>query len=149
MKKVYLLITGILLTFSFSLFAQTTASTSDSVVDKDIYKLIVTGKENEIKDYFKDVTLEVLTRSDNGAIVRGINRLNSNNKVTHTIWILGGVKNSSIDVRRYVYTELEKIEFGKYPYVIKTLVNNFFFNFDEKEVTLTEKVSKIQKKMTK
>jgi len=153
LRKVYFLILAIFLTISVSALAQTTPTVCDTITisskDTDIYKLILGGKEDEIKNYFSSVTFDVLTNQDNGAIVRAITRLNSNNKVTHTIWILNGIKNSTFDVRSHVYTELEKIEYGKLSFVLKTLVNNFFVNYNEEELTLKRKVDSIQKKMVR
>ncbi|MHC1703316.1 MAG: hypothetical protein AB9846_05355 [Tenuifilaceae bacterium] len=153
LRMVHFLILVIFLNISVFTFAQTTTAACDTITvsskDTDIYKLIVGGKEDLIKNYFSSVAFDVLVNQDNGAIVRAITRLNSNNKVTHTIWILNGIKNSTVDVRSHVYTELEKIEYGKLSFVLKTLVNNFFVNYNEEELTLKRKVDSIQKKMVR
>ncbi len=103
MRKVHYLVLGIFLTISGFAFAQTTPAACDTLTvsskDTDIYKLILGGKEDEIKNYFSGVNIDELVCQDNGAIVRAITRLNSNNKVTYTIWILNGIKNSTVDIQ--------------------------------------------------
>ncbi len=117
--------------------------------DRDINKLIISGKEDEIKQYFNEVTADELMRSDSGAIVKAINRLNTNDKVTRTIWILQEVKNRTVEIKTYIYSELIKVEYGKPSFFLKHMINNFFTNYNENEVTLLEKVRKLQKKMNR
>ena len=143
---------SILLILSVSVCAQSLPLPNDTLItissnSKNIYKLITHGKEKVIRDYFKSVTFDELVRADSGDIARAITWLRAKEKVTHAIWILEEVKNCSIDKRGYVYTELEKAEYGRLPFFLKTMVNNYFTNFNEKEVTLQRRVSALQRKM--
>ncbi|NVO08983.1 MAG: hypothetical protein HXX16_03380 [Bacteroidales bacterium] len=176
MRKAHLIIISILFTPPSILFAQSKSSIilADNIfithssgnyrcdncgyyyqknnpqsVDKNIYKLIATGQENEIKKYFNEITLDELTRSDTGNIVKAFKRLNTKEKVTHTIWILEEVKNRTLDIKKYVYEELEKVEYNRPSFFLKQLINNYFTNFNEKEITLAEKVTALQNKMNK
>ncbi len=115
----------------------------------DINKLITKGKEDEVKQYFKEVTSDELMSADSGAIVKAFNRLNTNDKVTRTIWILQEVKNRTIEIKTYVYSELIKVEYGKPSFFLKHMINNYFTNYNESEATLLEKVKKLQKKMNR
>ena len=124
-------------------------STMKFIENKKIMKLIASGKENEIKDFFRNITSEELLKTDNGTIVRAFSKLNSNDKVTHTIWILEEVKNRQIEIREYVYTELEKVDFNKPTIVLKHLINNYFTNYHEDEAALAEKLSALQRKMNR
>ena len=119
------------------------------VDNKEIMKLIVNGKENEIKEYFKTISAEELIKSDNGTIARTFGKLNTNDKVTHTIWILEEVKNRPFEVKQYVYAELIKIDYNKPTMVLRHLINNYFTNYNEKEVELVEKITALQRKMNK
>jgi hypothetical protein len=154
MRKNHLFIASILMTMSFSLFAQSTPtsvnnSLTDSLQVKRLYKLITHGQEGEIKKYFNEVSLDELIKSDTGTIVKAINRLSTKDKVTHTIWILEEIKNRNFDLRNYIYTELGKVDFNKPNFMTRQLINNYFTNYIEKEVTLTEKVDALQKKMNR
>lgn len=117
--------------------------------DSKVYKLIANGKENDIKQYFGNVSFDELVRSDNGAIVKAFSKLSTNDKVTHTIWILEEVKNRSLDIKKHAYTELEKVDYNRPSFFLKQMINNYFTNFNEKEVALLETVSALQKKMNK
>jgi len=119
------------------------------IENKKIMKLIVNGKENEIKEYFKNILAEDLLKTDNGTIVKAFSKLNANDKITHTIWILEEVKNRQVDIREYVYTELGKVDFNKPTIVLRHLINNYFTNYSEKEAALAEKVSALQHKMNR
>jgi len=154
MRKVHILIAGVFLVLSGSVCAQATSALSDSSItvtskDKDLYRLIVGGKEDEIKNYFKDVALDELTRSDTGAIVSALNKLNPKEKITHTIWMLEEAKNRPVEIRKYMYTELEKVNYSKPSFVLKQLINNYFTNFKEEDATLSEKVTSIQRRMNR
>ncbi len=117
--------------------------------DKNIYKLITSGQENEVKKYFNEITLDELISSDTGNIVKAFKKLNTKEKVTRTIWILEEVKNRTFEIKKYVYEELEKVDYNKPSFFLKQLINNYFTNLNEKEVTLTEKVAALQKKMNR
>jgi len=153
MRIVHFLISGILLTLSLSVFAQIPKCLSDSstffTIDKDIYKLITTGQEVEVKRYFQQITFDELIKSDSGVIVKAISKLKSNDKVTRTIWILEEVKNRSFAIKKHLYTELEKVDYKRPSFVLRQLINNYFTNFNETEDTLLLKVSALQKKMNK
>ncbi|NOU16678.1 MAG: hypothetical protein HOO91_03885 [Bacteroidales bacterium] len=176
MRKVHFIIIGILFTLPPTLFAQSKSSIilADNLLithsvkccgldncsyyhlkgnpqpeDKNIYKLIAIGQENEIKKYFNEITLDELMRSDTGNIVKAFKKLNTKEKVTRTIWILEEVKNRTFEIKKYVYEELEKVDYNKPSFFLKQLINNYFTNLNEKEVTLTEKVTALQKKMNR
>lgn len=153
MRKNLLLISGILLILSTSVLASSrlnfTSSLNDSIEVKGIFKLIFTGQESEIKEYFKNVTFNELAKSDSGSIVKAINFLHTKDKVTHTIWILEEIKNRNFDLRNYIYTELGKVDYNKPNFMTRQLINNYFTNYVEKEVTLIEKVNALQKKMNR
>jgi hypothetical protein len=175
MRKIHLII-SILFTFPPILFAQSKSSifltnnllTNHSVncyesddcsyyhlkgnpqsEDKNVYKLIATGQESEIKKYFNEITIDELMRSDTGNIVKAFRKLNTKEKVTRTIWILEEVKNRTFEIKKYVYEELEKVEYNRPSFFLKQLINNYFTNLNEKEVSLTEKVAALQKKMNR
>jgi len=173
MRKVHVLFVTILLTFSLSVYSipvlqtdklsQFQSTINYSYYDRDccdfyinpqlgdtnIYKLITTGKETEIRKYFRAVTLDELAASDSATIIKALNRLNTNDKVTRTIWILEEVKNRNLEIKRYVYLELGKVAYNKPPFFLKQMINNYFTNFHEKEDTLLEMVSVLQKRMNK
>ncbi|RPH33399.1 MAG: hypothetical protein EHM93_05465 [Bacteroidales bacterium] len=156
MRIIRFIFAGILITFSFSLFAehkqfafQVDNDTTNYAVNKNIYRLITNGIEKEIKNYFSAVSLDELIKSDSGAIVKAFKRINTNDKVSRTIWILEEVKNRNVEVRAYVYNELLKIDFGKPSFLLNHMINNYFTNYTEKEITLSEKVRKIHKKMNR
>jgi len=176
MRKVYFIIIGILFTLTTTLFAQSKSSIilADNLPvnhsvnfygtdncsyyhlkgnpqseNKNVYKLIATGQESEIKKYFKEITIDELIRSDTGNIVKAFRKLNTKEKVTRTIWILEEVKNRTFEIKKYVYEELEKVDYNKPSFFLKQLINNYFTNLNEKEVTLTEKVAALQKKMNR
>jgi hypothetical protein len=88
-------------------------------------------------------------RSDTGNIVKAFKKLNTKEKVTRTIWILEEVKNRTFEIKKYVYEELEKVEYNKPSFFLKQLINNYFTNLNEKEVALNEKVAALQKKMNR
>ena len=95
---------------SISVYAQPTTISTDSSssvpsVNKNIYKLIISGQENAIKKHFRTVSFEELIKSDSGAIVKAFKRINTNDKVTRTIWILEEVKTQDIEVRAYIYND--------------------------------------------
>jgi len=148
-----ILIVAILMILSIPTNAQCPSSIKDtsSIVstDTDIYKLIVSGQEVDVKNYFKNIPLEELIRSDSGAVVRAINRLKSNDKVTHTIWILEEVKNRNIELRRHIYDELNKVEYSRPPFLLKPFINSYFTNYTEPEDSLVDKVKALHKKMIK
>ena len=138
---------------SISVYAQpTTISTDSSSVsskNKNIYKLIMSGQENAIKKYFRTVAIDDLIKSDSGAILKAFKRLNTNDKVTRTIWILEELKNRNIEIREYVYNELLKVDFGKPSFFLNHMINNYFTNYTENEVPLAEKVRKLHGKMNR
>jgi len=119
------------------------------IENKKIMKLIVNGKENEVKEFFKNILAEDLLKSDNGTIVKAFSKLNANDKITHTIWILEEVKNRQVDIREYIYTELVKVDFNKPTIVLRHLINNYFTNYSENEAALAEKVTALQRKMNR
>lgn len=129
-----------------------TISNNSTVItpeSNEIYRLITNGIENDIKKYFKEVDLAELIRSDNGSILKAFNKLNPNDKVTHTIWVLEEIKNRTPEIKRYVYSELEKVDYSKPSFILKQLINNYFTNFNEMDDSLMEKVVNLQKKMNK
>lgn len=168
MKNIPLIISSIVLTLSFSL-SNTIANAhgvkslipqiscnglNDSIAtaqyaDKNINKLIISGKEEKIRAYFKAVTADELLKVDSGAIAKAFKRINTNDKVTRTIWILEEVKNRSIEIRAYVYNELLKVDFGKPSFFLNHMINNYFTNYTEEEIALSEKVKKLHGKMNR
>ena len=128
---------------------QNDSTDTTKVLNKDIYKLIKGGVESDIKAYFRETPYETIVLSDSGAIVSALNKLNPKEKVTHTIWILEEVKNRPFDIKKYIYSQLEKVNYSKPSFVLKQLINNYFVNFNENEPALSEKVSSIQKRMNK
>ena len=154
MRIFRLLITGILMAASASSYAQSTPNNNDSLLtisqkNINIYKLIIAGKESEIKKYFNTVSLDDLIKSDSGAIAKAFKRINTNDKVTRTIWVLEEIKNRNVEVRSYVYSELLKADFGKPSFLLNHMINNYFVNFKESDTTLIEKVRKLQRKMNR
>lgn len=154
MRKVHFLFVGIFLALSFSVNAMHEVlsnrnSTTDTLKGKNLYKLITTGQENEIKQYFRIVSFDELVKSDSGTMVRAINKLKTNDKVTRTIWILEEVKSRPVEIRCQVYNELGKVEYNKPSFFLKQMINNYFTNFIENEDTLLGKVSVLQKKMNR
>ena len=117
--------------------------------DNGFYKLIILGKEEKIKKYFREVTLETLCKNDSGTIAKAFNRINTNDKVTKTIWILEEIKNRNPEIRAYVYNELLRINYKKPPFLLKHLINNYFTNYNEPIDTLKTRINKLQKKMNK
>ena len=133
-------------------YAQSAPYVNDSLMpvlskEKNIYKLIIAGQENEIKKYFNHVSLDELIQSDSGAIVKAINKLNTKNRVTHSIWILEAAKSRTPDIRKYIYTHLLLVEYNKPNFMLKTLINNYFTNFHEQEDSLLNQVSSLHRNM--
>ena len=154
MKIIHFLIAGILMAISNSIYAQPNLNQKDSSIiytakNTNIYKLILAGRESDIKNHFRIVSFDELTKSDSGAIGKAFKRLNTNDKVTRTIWILEEVKNRNIEIRAYVYNELIKIDFGKPSFFLNRMINNYFTNCPENEVSLAEKVRKLHGKMNR
>lgn len=168
MRITSFLISSILLTLSLSVNAKHTnaytikpilsqnsgdglndSTTVAQQADKNIYKLIISGKEEKIRSYFKEVTADELLKADSGAITKAFKRVNTNDKVTRTIWILEEVKKRDVEIRAYVYNELLKVDFGKPSFFLNHMINNYFTNYPEKEATLSEKVRKIHGKMNR
>lgn len=168
MRITSLIISSILLTLSFSVNAKCTNTRTlkpklsenssnglnDSTIinqpaDKNIYKLIISGKEDKIKNYFREVSANELLKVDSGAFTKAFKRLNTNDKVTRTIWILEEVKNRNLEIRAYVYNELLKVDFGKPSFFLNHMINNYFTNYTEKEITLSEKVRKLHSRMNR
>lgn len=168
MRITSLIISSILLTLSFSVKAKyanvcaikpilsqnSCNGLNDSTIitqlaDKNIYKLIISGKEDKIKRYFREISADELLKADSGAITKAFKRLNTNDKVTRAIWILEEVKNRNLEMRAYVYTELLKVDFGKPSFFLNHMINNYFTNYTEKEITLSEKVRKLHGRMNR
>lgn len=168
MRIISLIISSILLTLSFSVNAKCTNTRTlkpklsenssnglnDSTIitqlaDKNIYRLIISGKEDKIKNYFREVSANELLKVDSGAFTKAFKRLNTNDKVTRTIWILEEVKNRNLEIRAYVYNELLKVDFGKPSFFLNHMINNYFTNYTEKEITLSEKVRKLHSRMNR
>ncbi len=154
MRITLLLKAVILMATSNSIYAQTILNNKDTSIivtakPTNIYKLILSGQENAIKKHFKTVSFDELIKADSGAIVRAFKRLNTNDKITRTIWILEEVKNREIEVRAYIYNELLKIDFGKPSFFLNHMINNYFTNFTENETSLSEKVRKLHGKMNR
>lgn len=167
MRITPLIISSILLTLSLSVKAKHTVvntlkpiyqnscvGINDSLInaqqtDKKIYKLIISGKEDKIKGYFREVSADELSRADSGAFAKVFKRINTNDKVTITIWILEEVKNRDLEIRASVYNQLLMVDFGKPSFFLNHMINNYFTNYPEKEATLSEKVRKLHGKMNR
>lgn len=158
MRIIRLIVTSILVAYSILLSADNSANvfqvkssndTTISPLDLDIQRLIVKGVEREIKKYFSTASLAEIIKSDSGAIVKAFKRINTNDKVTRTIWILEEVKNRKGDVREYIYNELLKVDYGKPSFILNHMINNYFVNYKEIDSALTDKVRKLQRKMNR
>lgn len=116
---------------------------------KDLYHLIIYGQEDGIKKFFREATHDELIKSDSGNLVKALNRLNAKDKVTHTIWILEEIKVRDFEIKKYVYEELGKVDYNKPTFFIKQMINNYFTNFNEKEISLAGKINALQRRMNK
>lgn len=122
----------------------------DSIVLKkqiNLYRIITSGAEADVKNLFQQISYNELVSLDSGKIVKALNRLNTKEKVTHTIWILEVAKTRSIDFRNYIYCELLKVDYSKPNILVKTLINNYFTNYKEEEDSLSIKVSTLHRRM--
>lgn len=132
--------------FQGSLFSQecksSLNSSSDTLVKEcNIYSIILSGKELNIKNYFNTIAYDDLSNQCCNEIVDAINKLNSKDKVTHTIWILEEVKNRSIDIRGKVYLTLLRVDYPKPAYVLKPMINSYFTSFREPDDSLAKQVN--------
>lgn len=125
--------------------------TISRAISKDIslYKLILSGNEAQIKKYIKGVAPDMLLKVDSGTIAKAFNKLNTNDKVSRTIWILEEAKNREPNVRAYIYSELLRIDFGKPSYLLNHMINNYFVNFIEKDESLYLKIRRLHSKMNR
>lgn len=153
MRNVFTAILGVLLSVTLSVNAQVSELPKDTsthlIQEKDIYTLITAGQEIDVKSYFKGIAIDELIRSDSGSMVRAISKLKTNDKITRTIWILEEVKNRTVDIKYYVYTELERVDYRRPSFVLRQLINNYFTNYNETETALLDKVNALQKKMNR
>ena len=117
--------------------------------EKSIYQLIYSGVENDIRNYFRHINYDVLVKSDSGSVVRALNKIAPNERITHTIWIMEEVKNRNLDIRNHVYSELLKVDYSKPNFMVKTLINNYFTNLREPDDNLAKKVAELQKRMNR
>ncbi len=124
-------------------------TTTNKPIAINISKIILSGKEDKIKKFFREVSLEQLGRNDSGTMVKSFRRLNTNDKVSRTIWILEVVKNRDAEFRNYIYTEFLKVDYGKPSILLNHMINNYFVNYNEGDTTLTDKVRKLQRKMNR
>lgn len=152
-RVVFLLIFSFLF-FQGDLFSQecisNLKSSSDTLVKEcNIYTIILSGKELNIKNYFKTIESDDLSSQCCNEIVDAINKLNSKDKVTHTIWILEEVKNRSIDIRGKVYLTLLKVNYPKPAYVLKPMINSYFTSYREPEDSLAKQVNALHWSMIK
>jgi hypothetical protein len=118
-------------------------------ITSNISKIIISGREEKIKKFFREVTFEQLVRNDSGSIPKSFRKLNTNDKVSRTIWILEEIKKRDTELRNYIYTELLKVEYGKPSMLLNHMINNYFVNFDEEDTTLMDKIRKLQSKMNR
>ena len=118
-------------------------------VEINVYKLIISGKEEKIKKYFREATAEELLKTDSGAIAKAFKRLNTNDKVSRTIWILEETKGRNIEIRDFIYNELLKVDYGKPSFFLNHMINNYFTNYNETDTLLSGKVRKLHGKMNR
>ena len=144
----------LLLTIHLNLFSQ--ECKGDSYFKSDtLYKecgahdVILSGKELCIKNYFKVIAYEDLSNQCCESIVNAINKLNSKDKVTHTIWILEEVKNRSMDIREKIYSTLLKVNYPKPAYLLKPMINGYFTNYREPYDSLSNHVNVLHWSMIK
>ncbi len=124
-------------------------TTTNKPIAINISKIILSGKEDKIKKFFREVSLEQLGRNDSGTMVKSFRRLNTNDKVSRTIWILEVAKNRDAEFRNYIYTVFLKVDYGKPSILLNHMINNYFVNYNEGDTTLTDKVRKLQRKMNR
>ncbi len=117
--------------------------------DLSLYKIILSGNEVQLKKYIKAVSSEMLMKIDSGTIAKALNKLNTNDKVSRTIWILEEAKNRDPNVRAYIYSALLRVDYGKPSYLLNHMINNYFVNFGEKEEFLYLKIRKLHSKMNR
>lgn len=118
-------------------------------ITNNISIIILSGREEKIKKFFREVTFEQLVKIDSGSIPKSFRKLNTNDKVSRTIWILEEIKKRDTELRNYMYTELLKVEYGKPSMLLNHMINNYFVNFDEEDTTLLDKIRKLQSKMNR
>ena len=140
--------------FPLNLFSQECEGKSKSISDT-LYKecgvrdIILSGKEIDIKGYFKIVAYEDLNKQCCDDILNAFNKLNARNKVTHTIWILEEVKNRSTDIREKIYSTLLKVNYPKPAYLLKPMINGYFTNYREPVDSLAKQVNALHWSMIK
>ena len=144
----------LLLTIHLNLFSQ--ECKGDSYFKSDtLYKecgahdIILSGKELSIKNYFKVIAYEDLSNQCCEGIVNAFNKLNSKDKVTHTIWILEEAKNRSTDIREKIYSTLRKVNYPKPAYLFTPMINGYFTNEREPENSLAKQVNALHWSMIK
>lgn len=114
----------------------------------DIKSWIVSQKQSDIDRYFPDVMFGQVKIDDKGAISNGISSLSAEDQVSTVVWVMNAVrKNSDENVRKYVYTELSKVQYRKIPFIVKAIMTTHFSNFNESTPVLMDNVSAIQIKM--
>ena len=117
---------------------------------RSLEDILRSGQETSIESYFKTISDDVLVENENGAIVKVLNSLGAQEQVSHTTFILNGLKKNTYNAaRNFTYKQLLNVEYKKVPFLYKAMITSYFSKYEEKEPSFKTMVDEIQSKMLK
>lgn len=135
---------GQTLAFSGEIYLDLTASAPPD----PIAQWLENREGERLEEYFRHVRYDQLVRSDGQwQIVQGMNKLPVSDHLSMIISIFRGLKHNEVKVRKYTYSQLERVAYRRANILTRGMINRHFNEYSEPDPELHKIVIRIRHKM--